>query len=453
VNAIQEEPVQSNEEQALLVAENSGLELGVVDIPEWREVIELLNDDDENVINDFIQDNVAIKIKKMQDYDTRKVVEDKAKTKEPEQPSEQSSGAIRISSRERVQTKRNEDYELYVTVAEEEEFLLATNGDDPNDEDDGGISNEGNHAEMDDKALSAVAHHLMVHCTEKEMLKKRKRKYKPKAGQYTLDTELKKCGSRGETAGTKELRQFNTYEVFEPLEASTLDEEEKKGALSLLIFLKEKQNGDVKAQSCANGSVQRNYIAKEEAASPTVGPESVFATAAIDAEENREVVTIDISWAFLHTTNKDYVVMWMNGRLAKLMVKTDPKLYQKYLTAEKGKKVLYLRLQKALYGIMKSALLFYRKLISELNEMGFEVNPYNPCVVNKIVNGSQIKIQWHVDDLMISHSSGKTISKFLCALKDIYGDNLAESTGKIHDYLGMTFNFSLQDEALINMTQ
>jgi hypothetical protein len=27
--------------------------------------------------------------------------------------------------------------------------------------------------------------------------------------------------------------------VFEPLEASTLDEEEKKGALSLLIFLKE----------------------------------------------------------------------------------------------------------------------------------------------------------------------------------------------------------------------
>jgi hypothetical protein len=43
----------------------------------------------------------------------------------------------------------------------------------------------------------------------------------------------------------------------------------------------------VKAQSCANGSVQWNHIAKEEAALPTVGLESVFATAAID-EKNIE---------------------------------------------------------------------------------------------------------------------------------------------------------------------
>ncbi len=115
--------------------------------------------------------------------------------------------------------------------------------------------------------------------------------------------------------------------------------------------------------------------------------------------------------------------------------------------------MLYLRLQKALYGMMKSALLFYRKLISELKEMGFEVNPYNPCVVNKIVKGSQMMIRWHVDDSMISRSSGKAISKFLRELKDICGDNLAESTGKIHDYLEMTFDFSLQDEVKINMTQ
>jgi hypothetical protein len=93
--------------------------------------------------------------------------------------------------------------------------------------------------------------------------------------------------------------------------------------------------------------------------------------------------------------------------------------------------------------MMKSALLFYRKLISELKEMGFEVNPYNPCVVNKIVNRSHMTIQWHVNDLMISHSSSKAISKFLRALKDIYGDNLAESTKKIHDYLEMTFDFSI----------
>jgi hypothetical protein len=99
-----------------------------------------------------------------------------------------------------------------------------------------------------------------------------------------LDSGLKKFGSRGEMAVTKELCQFNTYEVFEPLEASTLDEKEKKGALPLLIFLKEKRNGDVKVQSCANRSVQRNHVVKEEAALPTVSLESVFAAAAIDAK-------------------------------------------------------------------------------------------------------------------------------------------------------------------------
>ena len=44
------------------------------------------------------------------------------------------------------------------------------------------------------------------------------------------------------------------------------------------------------------------------------------------------------------------------------------------------------------------------------------------------------------------------INAFLRSLKDIYGNNLAESTGKKHDYLGMIFDFSFQDEVRINMT-
>jgi hypothetical protein len=37
------------------------------------------------------------------------------------------------------------------------------------------------------------------------------------------------------------------YDVFEPVAMDSLSNEEKKKALSLLIFLKEKQNGNVKA--------------------------------------------------------------------------------------------------------------------------------------------------------------------------------------------------------------
>ena len=94
----------------------------------------------------------------------------------------------------------------------------------------------------------------------------------------------------------------------------------------------------------------------------------------------------------------------MRGELAELMIKLEPKVYRKYVTWDaKGKPVLYVRLQKALYGLLRSALLFYRKFRSELEAYGFEINPYDPCVFNKEVNGNQLTVTLHVDDLKISH--------------------------------------------------
>ena len=67
--------------------------------------------------------------------------------------------------------------------------------------------------------------------------------------------------------------------------------------------------------------------------------------------------------------------MCMNGTLAELMAKTDPK---EVPNGWERKESPILPPQKALYGMMKSALLFYRKFISELKGMGFEINPYDP---------------------------------------------------------------------------
>ena len=65
--------------------------------------------------------------------------------------------------------------------------------------------------------------------------------------------------------------------------------------------------------------------------------------------------------------------------------------------------MLYVRLSKAFYGMLKAALLFYKRLRFDLEEMVFVVNPYDPCVANMMVNGAQITLCWHVDDLKISH--------------------------------------------------
>ncbi len=96
-------------------------------------------------------------------------------------------------------------------------------------------------------------------------------------------------------------------------------------------------------------------------------------------------------------------------------------------------------------------LLFYQKLVSELKSMGFVVNPYDPCIANKIVDGHQLTLQSHVDDLMISHVDMSAINDFLRELNVIYGDSLTESTGKQHNYLGMIFDFSSKNEVQINM--
>ena len=39
---------------------------------------------------------------------------------------------------------------------------------------------------------------------------------------------------------------------------------------------------------------------------------------------------------------------------------------------------MYVRLSKAMYGTLKAALLYYRKLSKELREYGFVINPYDP---------------------------------------------------------------------------
>lgn len=40
---------------------------------------------------------------------------------------------------------------------------------------------------------------------------------------------------------------------------------------------------------------------------------------------------------------------------------------------------------KALYGLLESAMLFYKKLSKDLIDFGFEFNPYDPCVAKKNV--------------------------------------------------------------------
>jgi hypothetical protein len=146
------------------------------------------------------------------------------------------------------------------------------------------------------------------------------------------------------------------------------------------------------------GRKQREHISKKEISLPTVAIESVMLSCTTDAKEGRDVATADIPGAFMQTYMDDTVHMMIEGKMAELLVKINPKLYQKYLIVKNGKPIMYVQLKKALYGTLQAALLFWKDLSKKLVEWGFKINPYDWCVANKIIDGRQCTVLWHVDD-------------------------------------------------------
>ena len=75
------------------------------------------------------------------------------------------------------------------------------------------------------------------------------------------------------------------------------------------------------------------------------------------------------------------------------MIEINPEKYGPYATKTKtGKTSLLLKLNRAFYGSVKASLQFWLQLSKILEDMGFEANPYDSCVVNKIINGTQCTI-------------------------------------------------------------
>jgi hypothetical protein len=98
----------------------------------------------------------------------------------------------------------------------------------------------------------------------------------------------------------KEMTQLHDLQEFFPRDPATMTPDQRKKALSLLIFLKDKASGEIKSRTCINGKPQCDYIKKEDAALPAASTDSVFMVGAINAHEKRDVVTADLPGAFLN---------------------------------------------------------------------------------------------------------------------------------------------------------
>jgi len=135
-------------------------------------------------------------------------------------------------------------------------------------------------ATLDEERMAYLCHFVMVHTATSLALAQHGQPTKKQCG---LKTGLKWFGSRGDTTVTKELSQLHTLNCFRLCDPSSLTRDDQCNALSSLMFLTEKCSGKVKARACANGSVQRKHVAKDEAVAPTVTSEAIFVQSTIYA--------------------------------------------------------------------------------------------------------------------------------------------------------------------------
>jgi hypothetical protein len=167
----------------------------------------------------------------------------------------------------------------------------------------------------------------------------------------------------------------------------------------------------------------------------------------IDAEEHRDVAVVDIPNSFVQTlveNEKDMALIKIRGILVDILVEIAPEAYKSYVSHDKkGNNQLLVQCQNALYVKMVASLIYYRKFVKSLTDIDFIINPYDSCVANKIIEGEQMNICFHVDDCKLSHRKKTVMDRMIGYLQQEYesifedgSGAITVSRGKIHKYLG-----------------
>ena len=135
--------------------------------------------------------------------------------------------------------------------------------------------------------------------------------------------------------------------------------------------------------------------------------------------------------------------MILETAIARVVTKLRPNA-QRLLTPNG---TLVVRLRRALYGCVQSSKLWYDKLCTVLRDGGLEMNAYDPCVFNKSVNGVQITVCFHVDDLLVTSKSPELIKSMEEHLRKSF-TQVTFTRGDLHSFLSMTIECSKESIAV-----
>ena len=119
--------------------------------------------------------------------------------------------------------------------------------------------------------------------------------------------------------------------------------------------------------------------------------ENILTTLVIDEYEKRDVVILDVGGAFILSKISELILIKVVGDDLVSLLDANP-WYEKYVTVEHGKILIYLELRTALYVIMQAALLWYETYSTCLRVNDFKLCKYDQCIATKIVDGKQCTI-------------------------------------------------------------
>ena len=107
--------------------------------------------------------------------------------------------------------------------------------------------------------------------------------------------------------------------------------------MEALMFLTEKRDSSIKGRMVYNGKPTREWLSREDTASPTVALESIMLTAIIDAHEGRDVMTADVPNAFIQAyipdldNGKERIIMKITGVLVHLLIELALETYSNFV--------------------------------------------------------------------------------------------------------------------------
>ena len=210
------------------------------------------------------------------------------------------------------------------------------------------------------------------------------------------------------------------------------------------IFTTLKRDNSVKARGIAGagGKPQDRSDYPEGTWSPCVKMQSLSIMCKVTAVRDWFVNSADVRAAYLNANLKDKVsaktgeqfrrVLEVKGDLAQAFMRVKPDL-----TPPDSKGRLFFFIEKALYGLMESGLLWYEEISEYLLSQGLKPSTSDPC----IFHGDKLSIALYVDDFLVVSETQESFERFQEKLAEKYG-GVTCHRGPTIDYIGIDFSKS-----------